>query len=180
MASNTRTEGEKEEHLLLIAKYLVRGWSYQQMANELSISKSQVAYDVKKLRDYWRTEQMDAYQQYILQELFRLGEMEAELWQAWEDSKKAMYSTTLKTVGEDNDDSRERMVTHKTQNGNPSYMALIIKISEQRTKLLGLNAPEKLDIQSSNETGYTYSELQFYAAEVTKNLQEVERFEDEQ
>lgn len=98
--------------------------------------------DLKQLLINWKREHEENIDLYITKELSKLDKIEAELWDAWERSKKRIVSkirqSGLKT---------ERSETFA---GNPRYLDLVLSVQQRRAKLLGLDAPVKVDLPNVN------------------------------
>lgn len=149
-----RTPEQRENDLVFCTDLFLRGYSYRQIADLLNqrnakmgldyaiIPPMRVYKDLKQLLINWKREHEENIDLYITKELSKLDKIEAELWDAWERSKKRIVSkirqSGLKT---------ERSETFA---GNPRYLDLVLSVQQRRAKLLGLDAPVKVDMPNVN------------------------------
>lgn len=149
-----RTPEQRENDLVFCTDLFLRGYSYRQIADLLNqhnakmgldyaiVPPMRVYKDLKQLLINWKREHEENIDLYITKELSKLDKIEAELWDAWEMSKKRIVSkirqSGLKT---------ERSETFA---GNPRYLDLVLSVQQRRAKLLGLDAPVKVDLPNVN------------------------------
>lgn len=149
-----RTPEQRENDLVFCTDLFLRGYSYRQIADLLNqrnakmgldyaiVPPMRVYKDLKQLLINWKREHEENIDLYITKELSKLDKIEAELWDAWERSKKRIVSkirqSGLKT---------ERSETFA---GNPRYLDLVLFVQQRRAKLLGLDAPVKVDLPNVN------------------------------
>lgn len=149
-----RTPEQREKDLVFCTDLFLRGYSYRQISDLLNqrnakmgldyaiVPPMRVYKDLKQLLINWKREHEENIDLYITKELSKLDKIEAELWDAWERSKKRIVSkirqSGLKT---------ERSETFA---GNPRYLDLVLSVQQRRAKLLGLDAPVKVDLPNVN------------------------------
>lgn len=149
-----RNPEQRENDLVFCTDLFLRGYSYRQIADLLNqrnakmgldyaiVPPMRVYKDLKQLLINWKREHEENIDLYITKELSKLDKIEAELWDAWERSKKRIVSkirqSGLKT---------ERSETFA---GNPRYLDLVLSVQQRRAKLLGLDAPVKVDLPNVN------------------------------
>lgn len=149
-----RTPEQRENDLVFCTDLFLRGYSYRQISDLLNqrnakmgldyaiVPPMRVYKDLKQLMINWKREHEENIDLYITKELSKLDKIEAELWDAWERSKKRIVSkirqSGLKT---------ERSETFA---GNPRYLDLVLSVQQRRAKLLGLDAPVKVDLPNVN------------------------------
>jgi len=175
MAAKTRTPTEIERDRLDIERrYLRLGQTQVQIASELGLTRSIVAYDLGKIKDQWREARLVIRDQHIDREYARIGALEQEYWNAWERSRQDAVTRTTErlaqkregvdssllpddvTVDDLEDDEIEQALSSEAstilkqiekrtgQVGAPSYLAGVQWCSDARRKLLGLDAPTKV------------------------------------
>lgn len=139
----TRSKKQREADFVRLAELYVRGWTQARMGQELGVSQAQISHDLKELHRRWRentTLDLDDYKQ---KELAKLDELEREYWQAWERSQSAQETKRQrKKTGEGWNESLQEMVS-RAQCGDAQYLAGVLKCIEKRSKLLGLDAPDR-------------------------------------
>lgn len=149
-----RTPEQRENDLVFCTDLFLKGYSYRQISDLLNkrnakmgldyaiVPPMRVYKDLKQLLINWKREHEENIDLYITKELSKLDKIEAELWDAWERSKKRIVSkirqSGLKT---------ERSETFA---GNPRYLDLVLSVQQRRSKLLGLDAPVKVDLPNVN------------------------------
>nr|UWI01400.1 MAG: hypothetical protein [Bacteriophage sp.] len=149
-----RTPEQRENDLVFCTDLFLRGYSYRQISDLLNkrnakmgldyaiVPPMRVYKDLKQLLINWKREHEENIDLYITKELSKLDKIEAELWDAWERSKKRIVSkirqSGLKT---------ERSETFA---GNPRYLDLVLSVQQRRAKLLGLDSPVKVDLPNVN------------------------------
>lgn len=149
-----RPPEQRENDLVFCTDLFLRGYSYRQIADLLNqrnakmgldyalVPPMRVYKDLKQLLINWKREHEENIDLYMTKELSKLDKIEAELWDAWERSKKRIVSkirqSGLKT---------ERSETFA---GNPRYLDLVLSVQQRRAKLLGLDAPVKVDLPNVN------------------------------
>lgn len=138
-----RTRDERERDLAKIAEHYLRGYSHEQIAERVGLSRQQIGYDLKVLRERWRESQLAAIDEVKARELEKLDRMESELWEQWERSKGDRTRRKVGTKSGAQAGETREMVTEERL-GDPRYMQAILQCIEKRTKLLGLDAPLKV------------------------------------
>lgn len=170
-----RTVEQREADKTYCADLFVKGYTYRDIAkklNEYNRSKGldyEVTYktvfmDINQVLIDWKKERLDEIDNYIQLELKKLDKMEVELWGAWDKSKSGKRKTKIVggsikegAVSGGELDSRQLEDT----NGDPRYLDLLLKIQERRAKLLGYNAPVKLDVYSEPPKDESPSSVQY-------------------
>lgn len=164
---NKRSTEEREYDIAFCSNLFLRGYTYREIADALNkelarreagytMSFQMVYYDMRQLLIEWKREQLDNIDEYVAQELKKLDRMERELWDAWELSKHSEKTKTRTSRRGDNVDMDEDKTkrfgdygyTEKTTEhltGDPRYFDLLLKVQQRRAKLLGYDAPIKID-----------------------------------
>lgn len=149
-----RTPEQRENDLVFCTDLFLRGYSYRQISDLLNqrnaklgldyaiVPPMRVYKDLKQLLINWKREHEENIDLYITKELSKLDKIEAELWDAWERSKKRIVSK-IRQSGL----NKERSETFA---GNPRYLDLVLSVQQRRAKLLGLDAPVKVDMPNVN------------------------------
>lgn len=149
-----RTPEQRENDLVFCTDLFLRGYSYRQISDLLNqrnakmgldyaiVPPMRVYKDLKQLLINWKREHEENIDLYITKELSKLDKIEAELWDAWERSKKRIVSK-IRQSGLKNERS-------ETFAGNPRYLDLVLSVQQRRAKLLGLDAPVKVDMPNVN------------------------------
>ena len=157
---------EIEERRAKVAALLVRGVSYRNIAIEVGVKSTQTVWaDVQAIMDEWRKYHLSDINKLMVVELQKTLEVEAAAWEEWERSKtvKDKVRVTEAVLADvDPDDPTllslvggliptERQTTTEGRLGNPAYLAIIDKMMDKRARLLGLYAPERLQMASPED-----------------------------
>lgn len=158
-----RTVEQREADKRFCAELFVKGYAYRVIAERLneynhengldySVTYKTVFMDIRQVLAEWKKERFKDIDNYMQLELKKLDKMEVELWQAWENSKGSKRKTKIKNGTINNGiatggELAER--TLETTDGDPRYLDLLLKVQERRAKLLGYNAPVKVDVYSA-------------------------------
>lgn len=149
-----RTPEQRENDLVFCTDLFLKGYSYRQISDLLNkrnakmgldyaiVPPMRVYKDLKQLLINWKREHEENIDLYITKELSKLDKIEAELWDAWERSKKRIVSKIRQSGLQ-----KERSETFA---GNPRYLDLVLSVQQRRAKLLGLDAPVKVDLPNVN------------------------------
>ncbi len=132
---------EREE---LAVKLRLEGWTLGAIAEKIGYKASECA-RVAILRAMAKMPPIEDLVALRQHELDKLDEIEREAWEQWYRSTQDAES---RTEAETKDGT---FVTERKegQSGNPALLDKIIKASERRAKLLGLDAPEKLAVSGN-------------------------------
>lgn len=151
--------------LNIISEMYKRGYSYRQIRAEVmkrldlkTYSTGTVCRDVKCLLKEWRSERLDSMDDAVQLELTRIDDLIREAWGAWEKSKNdyLLHRQTAKGVPTENEDgtpsqqpeilSMYQSTSEVVNCGDVRYLELIHKLLIERRKILGLYAPDKLNL----------------------------------
>jgi hypothetical protein len=127
-----------------VASLYLQGWSIKRIAESLQLASSTVSKSIRKAKDIWLRATKDDYGAHVANELARIATVETEAWEAWQDSKKDQKSLSV-TTGKFPSKTRSR----HNSNGDPRFLAVIQKCTDQRMRLLGLGDPQ--DGSASNQ-----------------------------
>lgn len=161
-----RTKDQREFDLAFCSSLFLRGYTYREISERLNeenarrgvgytITKQMVYWDMQQLLIEWKRERMDNIDDYVTQELRKLDKMEVELWEAWERSKtgrtreKNRQNAKPRKVLEDGDNPEYygyEETTMETSAGNPRFLDLLLNVQQRRAKMLGFDAPIKVEI----------------------------------
>lgn len=158
-----RTVEQREADKRFCAELFVKGYAYRVIAERLneynhengleySVTYKTVFMDIQQVLAEWKKERFKDIDNYMQLELKKLDKIEVELWDAWEKSKSSKRKTKIKNGTINNGiasggELAER--TLETTDGDPRYLDLLLKVQERRAKLLGYNAPVKVDVYSA-------------------------------
>lgn len=134
-----RTAAQRAADLRYIEDKHLRGKSHASIAEMLSaergysISRQQVAYDLKGLAEIWAAEAKELIAGGKAQLLKSLAAMETALWDSWEQSRRPNDLPLPQPSASPRGKNSKSNFT-----GDPAYMKLILEIQDRRAQLLGL------------------------------------------
>lgn len=116
------------------------GMTVKETALDIGVSVSTISGDRRWLLDCWQKSVQADVVEVVARELAKLEDQEAELWDAWQNSKanytKVFDKQAVTKAGDVED-------LHETEEGskepNYKFMELILKCQERRARLLGLD-----------------------------------------
>lgn len=168
---NKRTEEQRDYDISFCSNLFLRGYTYREIVAALNadltkrgagytISLAMVYYDLQQTLIEWKRERLDNIDDYVTQELRKLDAMEQQAWEAWEVSKTGKQRTKEKTnrgrpIKTDATDTDPEYygydeTTIETSAGNPRFLDLLLNIQQRRAKMLGFDAPVKIEIPGYN------------------------------
>jgi hypothetical protein len=145
MRRSTAEELTIESRRTQLAELFLRGIKRQgELAQHLGVNRSTVSRDLKVLNARWKESGVRDLDAAKGQELERLDQLEREYWQAWAKSQGPHeITTTEQTTGGDGEKVKAA-IRKEEQHGDARYLEGVQRCIEQRCKLLGLNAPQKI------------------------------------
>ena len=167
MGRNNSTDLAKRQAMVdarraKVASYKVRGFSIRETVEALAKDRlvnpetnkpwsiQAVHSDLAVLTEQWKVSAARDITEAKAAELAKLDELEREAWAAWYRSIGRVQTRTTKTgrVTKDGDLVGQPEVTLKTEVivGDPRFMAVILDCQQRRAKMLGLDAPEQLEV----------------------------------
>lgn len=168
MAANKRSQAQREHDRTEIASLYLQGKTFQQIADALQLSKSQIFYDLNIVRQRWRDDAVLSIDLHKARELARIDLIESETWRAWDESKKprtvhteqsdvepseGMQSSDGEQPGTDAENAsgtKPKPVLIKvidrmeSRAGDPRFLQVALDCVKQRRELLGLDMPRKI------------------------------------
>lgn len=158
---NIRTEKELAEDFELICRYRKQGYGWRTIARKINEQRRyeidfKVYYRqyhnvVTKTLEEAKLEKEDL----INAELSEIDWQIAELQKAWEASIGRMEKKTIKSgEGKEGNDKSGIQIVEWEENGDPRYMSEITRLRERRAKLLGIDAPEKKEVEHSGKVNW--------------------------
>lgn len=133
-----RTAAQRAADLAVAEEHHLRGWTHNQIAERLSsirgytISRQQVAYDMKKLERQWLSEASQSHAADRSRALKVLALVEQTAWEGWELSKQ---------LGERADVPKP---------GDSAFLRRILEVHDRRVKILGLDPAQNVAVTLSS------------------------------
>jgi hypothetical protein len=95
--------------------------------------------DLQALREEWKRQMADRYNDALAEELARIDMIEWEAWEQWERSKTDREKTvTEELIGKDGATLKKRW-QREGRLGDPRYLEIVCKCGALRVKLMGID-----------------------------------------
>jgi hypothetical protein len=147
----SRSKSEIEKHRRRISELYLKGMLQEEIAAEIGISQPTVSRDLKAIQKVWQKETLFDFNEAKSRELERVDILEREYWQAWERSCEDAETVKQKgKAGQGKPDNVERTI--KGQAGDPRFLQGVQWCIERRCKILGIDAPAKLEHSGTLES----------------------------
>jgi hypothetical protein len=178
MAAPTFTPAQREANLLTVSDLYLRGKTQASIAVQIGCSQQQVSGYLKKLYKRWQADAAQKIDRLKARELARLDKVEAEAWAAWERSQKDAEVETTTSIGEEKSIKFKR----EGQTGDSRFLDIVSKCIAQRCRILGVDAPTKMQLTGPNggpvqtqDLPATPEEIQAAIDKAARELVELER-----
>lgn len=128
------------------AHLYLQGHHQQHIADTLNCSVATICSDLKSLHHEWRESAAADINHKIALEIAKLDNVEATAWAAFEGSKE---TTTVQT---------EKGMTVYNTAGDPRFLVIIQSCIDKRCKILGIDAPERVELSGRGGGPIEYKE----------------------
>lgn len=162
--ANKRTPFQIERDRLEIAQMYLRGKTQHEIATALVspergyiLSQQMISYDLRAVQVQWQKSTLVNIDEIKGRELARVDTLELEYWEAWERSKLNAEVRITRQRGKRAKDDKaipeevERTERTEGRTGNPAFLNGVQWCIEQRCKIFGLYAPEKINLDWRKE-----------------------------
>jgi len=133
-----------------VAELYLRGYRSQRAIAERmeGVSRATIGRDLQVIRKWWKEDAVGDFDAAVAEELARIDRIEREAWDAWERSKAPSEKQRTAKTTRDDSSSSIAQIEKENRCGDPRYLDVVWKCVDKRSKLLGLEAPTKLNIDS--------------------------------
>ena len=126
------------------------GWSQPKIAADLGISQAAVCKLLKRIETRLFRELSETVQRQSARQALRLDHLYAEAIRGWNESKAdTTRRRQRKTQGGKGDGATVAELVVENEHGDPRYLDVALKALADLRKLLGLDAPQKVDVRAS-------------------------------
>lgn len=149
MAVSRAKQLEIEERRARVATLYRRGWSQTCIAKEIGVSQGTISIDLSAIIKHWRESRLDDLDAQRSVELEKLNSIEAAAWLAWDESRGTHQrrTTGINTRGEVDETVTEELA------GDARFLQVALSCIDRRCKLLGLDAPDQVQVAVTKPTG---------------------------
>ena len=166
VAAPKRTAFQIERDRRDVADLYLQGWTQARISEHLNnngderdyyFTRSMVGYDLRALQKAWQKSALVNIDKAKAQELAKVDRLEREYWNAWE--RSCAPAITTRQEGTAVKDGIERIIsTSVARNGDPRFLQGVQWCIERRCKILGIDAPEKHNVQTIATFHVVYDE----------------------
>lgn len=135
--------------MLQIASRYLKGEAQWDIAKDLGLNQSTVSRDLKRIKARWLESTLVNFDEAVGEQLARINELERTYWEAWSLSMKERRRVTDKGKGSldaEQPQLVEKIVTVEQPVGDSRFLTGVQWCIQERSKLLGLNAPTKSEV----------------------------------
>ena len=144
MAGKRRSTSQLTRDRRKIADLYLQGWLQADIARELGVSQLTISNDIKALHRQWLTESLIDFGAAKARELAKIDALERTYHTAW--IRSCEDAETTRQEGSKTGVSKI-VKTAKGQAGDPRFLAGIQWCIERRCKIMGIDAPTKMDLR---------------------------------
>lgn len=160
-----RTQRQFEYDKMIELRRYLQGWTYAEIADEVNMEAEKNGLEYRLSADRVKSDVTGVLAQrarllrsegglenMVAKEAAKLDLLEKEAWFDYMESRKK--KVTVK------DANGEMVTTTRDSVGNPKFLDVLLRISERRGKLLGVDSPLQVDIrarQGGDSRGYDFS-----------------------
>lgn len=165
-----RTHYQIDRDRMIISKLYLAGYLQRQIPAMLkeksgadyTLSQQMVSLDIKRVQKMWRDSAIRDFDKQRERELAKIDLLELEAWEQWERSKQDFVSKIGKRRDNEKGETKEQSIKTEERTGNIAYWNAIMRCIERRCAMLGLDAPQRHEVEVSTQTiFFAGSELEF-------------------
>ena len=137
-----------------IAQWYLQGLTQAKIGERLGLDQSMVSRDLQAIQAEWLKNTTLAIDEYKARELAKIDHTERCYWEAWERSIEEFRARTIKAKGIKADqkvqakpEQAEQTIYTENRCGDPRFLDGVLKCIERRCRLLGLDAPAKVETE---------------------------------
>ena len=146
----TTTKAQREQHLNRVAKGLAQGQTIRQQAQELDRSLTMISMDRRTLRMRWAEQNKNHIREERFDQLEKLNRVEEEAWEAWDRSIGETAKQTRRVTQSNGQQVQVVSEETVTLTGDPRYLDTINKVVSRRCAILGLDAPQEMEVNATS------------------------------
>ena len=149
MAPNKRSKQQRIKDRETTSRMYRLGYTHQDIANVIGVSRVQVTLDIKAITKVWRESTQTDMQEARAKELAAIDALEATAWEDYERSKedKLKHVETNKRSTGEGDSFVQETVSREEVVGDPRFLAIVDKCIDKRCRIYGLEAPTKMEVK---------------------------------
>ena len=161
MAAPKFTKSQREAHLLTVAQLIQQGYSNSQIAQRTEVSAQSMSRDRRIVIGRWQREAAEFIGQQREVVLRQNEWVLNEATSAWQTSKEERRRKIQRvTDSGDGNPRREASEVTEESNGDPRFLQVAESALKTKMTLLGLEAPQEINVEHTGNTVYDSVGLQ--------------------
>jgi len=130
-----------------VSELYLAGRTQFQISLVVDVTPQQVSRDLKRVREQWRSTSLQNYEQKVDMELAKADQVEHDAWVAW-DKSIGQHTVVMEKEARG---GIETMTRTEVLHGDPQFLMTILKCIDIRCRILGLDAPTKIEASVTSE-----------------------------
>lgn len=147
-----------------IGELYLKGWLQVDIAAEINLSIATISRDIKALQKGWIESALVDFSKAKGRELAKVDHLERTYWDAWLRSQEDKETRIEESSKMDKAGRAKIQMKSEGQVGNPAFLTGVQWCIDKRCKILGLDAPTKVDLKVSELDNAIEFELEKLAA----------------
>ena len=150
MSGPKRSDFQREHDYNVITGHYLKGVYQSEIAKILGLTQGQISQDIKTIQARWRKSTTFNLDEHKAMELAKLDELERTAWDAWEKSTGERTKARQVKSGEA---VMSASMEKEQRDGNPAFLDTVLKCIDRRVKILGIDAPAKIESRTVDKDG---------------------------
>lgn len=149
MPGPKRTKDQREQDIVLVAEWYLKGKLQQEIADHLgsirdyTLTQQQISGDLRTIRNRWQASALRDFDELKAQELAKVDRLEITYWESWDRSLGPKETRTAAQIRGVNSTDQDKVVTQQ-QTGDPRFLVGVQWCINKRCDIFGLDAPTKV------------------------------------
>lgn len=139
-----RHPDERLRHQEIVAREYLKGRLQAEVAADLGLSLATIKRDLAKVRQRWLDSALRDFDALKAEQLAKIDTVEAEAWAMWSRSCERQVRTSTQEVEATRYPGCNTRTDNEQGAGDPRYLQIALQCVERRSRLLGLDAPQKI------------------------------------
>lgn len=139
-----RRPEERLMHQEIISREYLKGRLQAEIAFELGLSLATIKRDLAQMRQRWLNSALRDFDALKAEQLAKIDTVEAEAWAMWSRSCERQVRTSTQTIEASHHPGCNTRTDAQQGSGDPRYLQIALQCVERRSKLMGLDASDKI------------------------------------
>jgi hypothetical protein len=168
MSGQRRSKSQRTRDRRRIAALYLKGWLQTDIAAEVGLSQGTISLDLKVLHKAWLQSSLVDIATAKGREIAKIDALEREYYRAWERSQEDAETITKRASGTKGKERKEGSIITKGQVGNPKFLQGVQWCIDRRIKVMGLDAPARLEVADVSDVRITEVIVEIPAGDIVE------------